>query len=126
MTQEPVPGHGPGGAHDRPLLPLQQVKPYSRWVLGETLAVMLLSGVDRPTDVAARMDVPATTAAYRVRLLRRLFGQALHDPGHRLAMMRALRSALPQWRAEAAYARSHRGARPTKTGASTISSRATK
>ncbi|MBO0841912.1 MAG: hypothetical protein J2O46_01915 [Nocardioides sp.] len=101
------------------LAPLLQVKPHSRWVLAETLAVMLHSGVDRPVDVAARMQTPPSTAAYRVRLLRRLFGPALHEPGTRLAMMRALRSALPRWRAEAAYAKQHRGAR-------TISSASTK
>lgn len=116
MAQESVRRHGARGALGDPLLPLLGVKPYSRWVLGETLAVMLLSGVDRPTDVAAQMEVPATTAAYRVRLLRRLFGPALHDPGRRLAMMRALRSALPQWRAEAAYVKRHRGARATEPG----------
>lgn len=114
MVQEPVRGRGTRGRLDDPLLPLLEVKPYSRWVLGETLAVMLLSGVDRPADVAARMKIPATTAAYRVRLLRELFGQALHEPGHRLAMMRALRPALPQWRAEAAYVKRRRGGRAAR------------
>lgn len=87
---------------------LEEVKPHSRWILGETLEVMLLNGVDRPADVAARMEVPPSTAAYRVRLLRDLLGPDLHDPAVRLAMMRGLRSALPRWRAEAAYAKRRR------------------
>ncbi|MFE6647880.1 helix-turn-helix domain-containing protein [Nocardioides sp. NPDC057772] len=87
---------------------LEEVKPHSRWILGETLEVMLHNGVDRPADVAVWMKLPPSTAAYRVRLLRELLGPDLHDPALRLAMMRALRSALPRWRAEAAYAKRRR------------------
>jgi hypothetical protein len=42
---------------------LEEVKPHSRWILGETLEVMLHNGVDRPADVAARMQVPPSTPA---------------------------------------------------------------
>ncbi|MGH3350502.1 MAG: hypothetical protein ACRDPS_07525 [Nocardioides sp.] len=91
--------------------PLEKVKPHSRWILGETLEVMLHNGSFRPADVSAWMQLPPSTAAYRVRLLRELFGEELHDPGPRLAMMRALRSALPRWRAEAAYVKRRRSAR---------------
>lgn len=97
-------------ANSAALNPLEKVKPHSRWVLGETLQVMLHNGIDRPADVAARMQLSPSTAAYRVRRLRELFGEDLHDPGPRLAMMRALRSALPRWRAEAAYVKRRRSA----------------
>ncbi|WP_211352293.1 helix-turn-helix domain-containing protein [Nocardioides albertanoniae] len=95
--------------------PLEKIKPHSRWVLGETLEVMLHNGIDRPADVAARLELPPSTAAYRVRLLRELFGQDLNDPGPRLAMMRALRTALPRWTAEAAYAKRRRSTRSQST-----------
>lgn len=95
--------------------PLEGVKPHSRWVLGETLEIMLHAGIDRPADVAARLELPPSTAAYRVRLLRELFGRDLNDPGSRLAMMRALRTALPRWTAEAAYAKRRRSTRSRDT-----------
>ncbi|MFJ1812380.1 MULTISPECIES: PucR family transcriptional regulator [unclassified Streptomyces] len=76
----------------RALAPLDTVSEGQRARLAETLSAWLLSGSNVP-EVAARLHIHPQTVRYRLRQLEKLFGDALHDPGARLDLILALRSA---------------------------------
>ncbi|MFH0178532.1 PucR family transcriptional regulator [Streptomyces cacaoi] len=76
----------------RALAPLDAASEGQRARLAETLLAWLLSGSNVP-DVAARLHIHPQTVRYRLRQLEKLFGDALHDPGARLDLILALRSA---------------------------------
>ncbi|MFJ9893406.1 PucR family transcriptional regulator [Streptomyces sp. NPDC091280] len=76
----------------RALAPLDAASEGQRARLAETLLAWLLSGSNVP-DVAARLHIHPQTVRYRLRQLEKLFGQSLHDPGTRLDLILALRSA---------------------------------
>ncbi|WP_406010433.1 helix-turn-helix domain-containing protein [Streptomyces sp. NBC_00637] len=76
----------------RVLAPLDTASEAQRPRLAETLLAWLLSGSNVP-DVAARLHIHPQTVRYRLRQLEKLFGDALHDPGARLDLILALRSA---------------------------------
>ncbi|MDV9177745.1 helix-turn-helix domain-containing protein, partial [Streptomyces sp. W16] len=76
----------------RVLAPLDAASEGQRARLAETLLAWLLSGSNVP-DVAARLHIHPQTVRYRLRQLEKLFGECLHDPGTRLDLILALRSA---------------------------------
>lgn len=76
----------------RVLAPLDAASEGQRARLAETLLAWLLSGSNVP-DVAARLHIHPQTVRYRLRQLEKLFGESLHDPGTRLDLILALRSA---------------------------------
>ncbi|MEV6542624.1 helix-turn-helix domain-containing protein [Streptomyces sp. NPDC051665] len=76
----------------RALAPLDAASEGQRPRLAETLLAWLLSGSNVP-DVAARLHIHPQTVRYRLRQLEKLFGASLHDPGTRLDLILALRSA---------------------------------
>ncbi|MFI6407341.1 PucR family transcriptional regulator [Streptomyces sp. NPDC050548] len=76
----------------RALAPLDAASEGQRARLAETLLAWLLSGSNVP-DVAARLHIHPQTVRYRLRQLEKLFGESLHDPGTRLDLILALRSA---------------------------------
>jgi DNA-binding PucR family transcriptional regulator len=76
----------------RALAPLDAASEGQRPRLAETLLAWLLSGSNVP-DVAARLHIHPQTVRYRLRQLEKLFGESLHDPGTRLDLILALRSA---------------------------------
>ncbi|MBK3566235.1 CdaR family transcriptional regulator [Streptomyces sp. MBT62] len=76
----------------RVLAPLDAASEGQRARLAETLLAWLLSGSNVP-DVAARLHIHPQTVRYRLRQLEKLFGESLHEPGTRLDLILALRSA---------------------------------
>ncbi|MEU6355381.1 helix-turn-helix domain-containing protein [Streptomyces sp. NPDC047072] len=76
----------------RALRPLDAVPEAQRARLRETLLAWLLGGGNVP-EVATRLRVHPQTVRYRLRQLEKLFGDALNDPGSRLELILALRSA---------------------------------
>ncbi|WP_327181655.1 PucR family transcriptional regulator [Streptomyces sp. NBC_01334] len=87
-SDEPLLAH----LRTRALAPLDAASEGQRARLAETLLAWLLSGSNVP-DVAARLHIHPQTVRYRLRQLEKLFGDALHDPGARLDLILALRSA---------------------------------
>ncbi|MFK0107032.1 helix-turn-helix domain-containing protein [Streptomyces sp. NPDC091217] len=75
----------------RALAPLEAVPEAHRERLRETLLAWLLGGSNVP-DTAARLHVHPQTVRYRLRQLEQLFGDALHTPDTRLALMLALQA----------------------------------
>ncbi|WP_316775665.1 helix-turn-helix domain-containing protein [Streptomyces sasae] len=75
----------------RALAPLEAVPEAHRDRLRETLLAWLLGGSNVP-DTAARLRVHPQTVRYRLRQLDQLFGDALHTPDTRLALMLALQA----------------------------------
>ncbi|MDQ0579349.1 PucR family transcriptional regulator [Streptomyces rishiriensis] len=87
-SDEPLLAH----LRTRALAPLDAVSEGQRARLAETLLAWLLGGSNVP-DVAARLHIHPQTVRYRLRQLEKLFGDALRDPGARLDLILALRSA---------------------------------
>lgn len=72
-----------------------------RVTLGELALGSLESG--QPIDqVAKRLGIPRQTAHSRMKAVRSILGEAMHDPTQRLELIVALRAALPRWRTELA------------------------
>lgn len=68
-----------------------------RVTLGELALGSLESG--QPIDqVARQLGIPRQTAHSRMKAIRTILGDALHDPTQRLELLVALRAALPRWR----------------------------
>jgi hypothetical protein len=81
------------------LAPLQAVKARRRLALAETLVVWLETD-DRAPALARRLGVHPNTVRSRLTVLHQLFGECLHQPDQRTALILALESAIPRWRAE--------------------------
>ncbi|MEU1165742.1 helix-turn-helix domain-containing protein [Streptomyces sp. NPDC005921] len=73
------------------LAPLEAVPEAHRDRLRETLPAWLLGGSNVP-DTAARLHVHPQTVRYRLRQLEQLFGDGLHTPETRLALVLALQA----------------------------------
>jgi hypothetical protein len=71
--------------------PLRQLRPAQRATLSETLLCWLQSG-GNANKVARRLHVHPQTARYRLRQLRLLFGEALHEPDAQFELEIALRA----------------------------------
>lgn len=68
-----------------------------RVTLGELALGSLESG--QPIDqVAKQLGIPRQTAHSRMKAIRTILGEAMHDPTQRLELIVALRAALPRWR----------------------------
>lgn len=87
--------------------PLHGVKPSRRLVLAETLLSWLKSD-ERAPALARRLGVHANTVRSHLVALHDLFGDRLHQPDQRTALILALEAKLPSWRAEVARRRRSR------------------
>ncbi|WP_017933026.1 helix-turn-helix domain-containing protein [Nocardioides sp. Iso805N] len=81
------------------LEPLDGVKARRRLVLAETLQGWLETDESAPA-LAQRLGVHANTVRGHLRVLQDLFGEQLHEPQQRAALILALETALPRWRTE--------------------------
>ncbi|WGL53035.1 helix-turn-helix domain-containing protein [Nocardioides sp. BP30] len=80
------------------LEPLRGLTPRRRLVLAETLQGWLETDESAPA-LARRLGVHANTVRGHLRVLEERFGEQLHDPQERTALILALEAALPRWRA---------------------------
>lgn len=82
---------------DKHLSAFEQLTAARRITLGELALASIESG--QPIDqVAKALSIPRQTAHSRMRAVREILGDALHDPDQRLELIVALRAALPRWR----------------------------
>lgn len=82
---------------DKHLSALETMSPSRRVTLGQLALGSLESG--QPIDqVAKQLGIPRQTAHSRMKAIRSILGEALHDPTQRLELIVALRAALPRWR----------------------------
>ena len=79
------------------LAPLLKEKSHHRLVLAETMMLWLQARESAPV-LAERMQVHHNTVRRRLRQLKDLFGDQLHDPQQTLALLSALEVSLPRWR----------------------------
>ncbi|MEX0428452.1 helix-turn-helix domain-containing protein [Nocardioides sp. DS6] len=84
---------------DEVLAPLAEEKASQQYVLAETLLGWLVVSQKAPA-LAAHLGVHPKTVRYRLKKLRRLFGEALDDPDQRLLLILCLKVTLPTWRVE--------------------------
>lgn len=80
------------------LAPLRRLTPRRRLALAETLLAWLETDESAPM-LARRLSVHANTVRGRMRALRELFGDTLHGPEQRAALIVVLEVTLPRWRA---------------------------
>lgn len=85
--------------HDELLAPLMTTTPYNRLNLAITLMLWLQTKASAPT-IAHQLGVHEHTVYNRLRRLHELFGPRLEDPEETLALLMALETVVPQWRAE--------------------------
>lgn len=83
------------------LAPLQATKSRRRLALAETLVAWLETD-ERAPALARRLGVHPNTVRSRLATLHELFGDRLHQPDQRTALILALEAAVPRWRAEIA------------------------
>lgn len=86
---------------DKHLHPLELLPGQRRTDLAELLLNTLETG--QSVALTARdLGIPRQTAFSRLKAVRTIFGDILHDPDQRLELIVALRAALPRWRADLA------------------------
>lgn len=85
--------------HSEVLAPLLVITPYHRLNLAITLMLWLQTKASAPA-LARQLHVHVQTVHNRLRQLHGLFGSRLSDPAETLALLTALESVVPQWRAE--------------------------
>lgn len=81
------------------LAPLLTTKPKRRLTLASTLLAWLETDESAPA-LARRLGVHPNTVRSRLDVLETLYGDALHEPDQRTALLLALKSVHAQWRSE--------------------------
>jgi hypothetical protein len=84
-------------AIDKHLGRLGTLTPSRRLALAELTLGALEAGTSLD-QVARQLGIPRQTAHSRMKTVRKIFGDALHDPTQRLELIVALRAVLPRWR----------------------------
>lgn len=82
------------------LAPLLDETPKRRAALAETMLLRLQTRESAPA-IANRLGIHQQTVRLRLRRLKELFGDRLSDPSETVALLTALESVMPGWRAEA-------------------------
>lgn len=81
------------------LAPLLEVKPRRRLALAETLLAWL-EGNEHAPALARRLGIHRNTVHNHLARLHELFGDTLHDPEQRTALILVLEAVVPSWRTE--------------------------